>query len=639
MKYTHQWIFVFLSSSALLATALPMEMDMDMGTNVIDDDSAAANTTLIPVPHKPHSHHGVPILETNLLPEERLYWESYNTTTFFNLENSNKPALRAHVSLLFMAIYFLYPICLVLNNVKSKWYLQVLTLNLSTVIGSLLSLGVFSNSVPDMYPNNAYTKMSYILFVASIVHYVSALMNFGFNYLSSESDNSTLAAQDNTKFIPLKNFGHSRGSTALSPSSTLYDFNSSSRNSIDFSHRFSASQADATNNHSVHFSDDPESVASEVNDQESHQLIDNPKGFSFPSVKSNTDSILHKILHNSRVQSGLVRSASVSSFIFNLMNYPLFGYLLIYAMTGITVGNMMGQGSKVFNLLAHFIKGGVFFLLGLVSLARYCGCWQSLGFAWNPIALDSSISKRSHPSWLIKFSPMQGLFTMEFMESFLIFFYGSTNVFLEHLANPGGEWAAKDLQHVSIAFMYIGGGLCGLLTEVGLSSWRLQKVKHQSTAESTVFGTPGFSPNPFPAFTIFWTGILMSQHAQASPVSTNIHVQWGYMLSYGAIIRCLTYLVCIFAPVQADAQPVSKEIIGLKIFSSLKPFTELLVSSALLAGGMIFMESTDQCVEALEWRGLTPMFTLNVSVGVVALIMGWEMVLLGWRSWLLKQGN
>nr|CAI6413900.1 AAC_HP1_G0006610.mRNA.1.CDS.1 [Saccharomyces cerevisiae] len=53
---------------------------------------------------------------------------------------------------------------------------------------------------------------------------------------------------------------------------------------------------------------------------------------------------------------------------------------------------------------------------------------------------------------------------MEFVESFLIFFYGSTNIFLEHLAGNGGAWTAKDLQHVSIAFMFIGTDLCGLLT-------------------------------------------------------------------------------------------------------------------------------------------------------------------------------
>ena len=49
--------------------------------------------------------------------------------------------------------------------------------------------------------------------------------------------------------------------------------------------------------------------------------------------------------------------------------------------------------------------------------------------------------------------------TTEFVESFLIFLYGSTNVFLEHLAAWGQAWTAQDLEHVSISIMFFGGGL------------------------------------------------------------------------------------------------------------------------------------------------------------------------------------
>jgi hypothetical protein len=41
----------------------------------------------------------------------------------------------------------------------------------------------------------------------------------------------------------------------------------------------------------------------------------------------------------------------------------------------------------------------------------------------------------------------------------LIFIYGSTNVFLEHLAAWGGAWSATDLEHVSISIMFFGAGL------------------------------------------------------------------------------------------------------------------------------------------------------------------------------------
>lgn len=45
------------------------------------------------------------------------------------------------------------------------------------------------------------------------------------------------------------------------------------------------------------------------------------------------------------------------------------------------------------------------------------------------------------------------------MESALIFFYGSTNIFMEHLGHWGGKWRAQDFEHLSITVLFIGGGL------------------------------------------------------------------------------------------------------------------------------------------------------------------------------------
>ena len=46
----------------------------------------------------------------------------------------------------------------------------------------------------------------------------------------------------------------------------------------------------------------------------------------------------------------------------------------------------------------------------------------------------------------------------EFVEGFLIFFYGSTNIFLEHLGNAGEAFSPQDLEHISITVLFIGGG-------------------------------------------------------------------------------------------------------------------------------------------------------------------------------------
>lgn len=75
------------------------------------------------------------------------------------------------------------------------------------------------------------------------------------------------------------------------------------------------------------------------------------------------------------------------------------------------------------------------------------GCFAEFGWAWNVRPSQSEVGwKASIPS-------------AEFTESLVIFLYGCTNVFLEHLGGGGGAWNAGDLEHVSISVMFFGGGL------------------------------------------------------------------------------------------------------------------------------------------------------------------------------------
>ena len=76
------------------------------------------------------------------------------------------------------------------------------------------------------------------------------------------------------------------------------------------------------------------------------------------------------------------------------------------------------------------------------------GCMGEYGWAWNvrpPLGMVSSRKARV-PS-------------AEFVESFVIFLYGATNVFLEHLTAWGSAWTAQDLEHVSISILFFGGGM------------------------------------------------------------------------------------------------------------------------------------------------------------------------------------
>ena len=96
----------------------------------------------------------------------------------------------------------------------------------------------------------------------------------------------------------------------------------------------------------------------------------------------------------------------------------------------------MRRSWSLLGCIAHLIKGGIFFFYGILTFARYLGAFAEQGWAWNRI---DGASK----------------FTFEMVESCLIFTYGITNTWLEHLGqNP--EWTHKDLEHASLAFMYVG---------------------------------------------------------------------------------------------------------------------------------------------------------------------------------------
>ncbi|CUS23364.1 LAQU0S09e03092g1_1 [Lachancea quebecensis] len=551
---------------------------------------SAPSAVLSAVPHEPKHVHGLPILQTHLTAAERLYWENYNTTTFFNLPAGTRGAglARYHAAAMALATVVVYPASLVLYGARrcsahcARLYVAVVVSNGALLLSAMGALLALRGHNPVPYPGNAYAKTCYVVTALCATQMLASVARF---WAHDRHVTATAVAAD--------------GGLAAADAE-----------------RFELVAADRHHSHS--------SDGSELSAVLSHQHKHEPESELSPEldVERALDLEAHRraLSFHTDADSRLARVAGIAQ---SLTTWPLLYMLMIHCVIGVGVGNLFGEGLRVFNLLAHWIKGGVFVLLGMLSLARYSGYGAGRGWAWNRCVV------RVHPTSAVNnirrmILPYGSVITMEYIESFLIFFYGSTNVFLEHLSNTDGEWHAKDLQHVSIAFMYIGCGLCGLITEYKLSDWRRKHATSDpgecQTSDPSVTGTPGYTPNPFPAFTIFWTGILMSQHAQASAVSTAIHVQWGLLLSYGSFFRLLTFFMLIWKP-NTDLKPS-------------RPFTELVTSFCLLCGGLIFMESTDQVVEALEYRGLTSMFTFNLSVGFTTLFMAWEMILFMWGDWL-----
>ena len=159
-------------------------------------------------------------------------------------------------------------------------------------------------------------------------------------------------------------------------------------------------------------------------------------------------------------------------------------------------------------------------------------------------------------------------------------------MFLEHLANWGGEWAAVDFEHVAITILFFGGGLCGMLFESKrVRSWINSTVLQQPPSHPAarddenwkIPNTQTVSLNPMPALIIFLLGVMMGSHHQDSMLSSMVHSQWGNLLCGFGAARLATYALMFLKP------PTS--------YLPSRPPSEVLASFCLMGGGLVFMMS------------------------------------------------
>lgn len=311
------------------------------------------------------------------------------------------------------------------------------------------------------------------------------------------------------------------------------------------------------------------SCASQAEDGDFEQPNEKPSGLRgwFYS------SILHRFLLM-RV-SGMVsnRVLRIFNVLYNVMDRIIlpFGFAAI-ATGAVTYGGIF-HGIEVFNGVAHFIKGGIFFWYGVLTLGRFIGAWADLGWAWN----------KKPPAHIVGWKAKVP--SGEFVESFVIWLYGVTNVFLEHLAGWGEEWTARDMEHVAISIMFFGGGLAGMLFESrrireALNNTLLPRSPAYNDSDDDNWYPPKSQRvplNPMPALIILLLGIMMGSHHQSSMTSTMVHKQWGNMLVGFAIARGMTYILLFLCP------PTS--------YLPSRPPTEIVAAFCLMAGGLIFMLS------------------------------------------------
>ncbi|KAK7745978.1 hypothetical protein SLS53_002698 [Cytospora paraplurivora] len=482
---------------------------------------------------------------------------------------------------------------------RSRYTLPTQFVFLATNALGLVVGTIYNAKTPDLYPNNAHHKLGWLVTWVLCAQGAVSLLGRLAGAFGNKS-NHRFDAAERQGFLPV------------------------SQAAMDEHRRIHNSCYSAMNRHS---DDSGQGTEPRTESLRSHSFSSSPDPLASPTA----EDLAHKEYHDedddleteppAMPRGGAIRifvtkiGGKISSRAWKVL---LFGYdfidrtsmilAFITLCTGVTTYGRLFEGHAIFGGLAHWIKGGIFFWQGILTLGRWSGSFGELGWAWN--IRPKSTTKRFIPS-------------AEFTESFLIFFYGSTNIFLEHLGQWGKAWRASDLEHFSITVLFIGGGLCGMLVE----STRIRDLlnttvtvaaeenynEHERDIAMEEPSSYKFSMNPFPALVILLLGIMMTSHTQQSMISTMVHAQWGNLLAGAAFAR-----------------PPSS------ILPS-RPPTELLTSFALMTGGIIFMASSSDTVDGMIHYRLDAMFMYTVTMGLVGVLMAWEIILIAIKGWAVRK--
>ncbi|EFQ97333.1 integral membrane protein [Nannizzia gypsea CBS 118893] len=510
----------------------------------------------------------------------------------------------AHIVLMAIAWVVILPVGIVFSVAKSRFALPTqfgfLIVNAVAVLCGL----IYSNQTPDLYENNVHNKIGW---VATWVMVAEAVMGLLLAY-SSSRDHTQDKAYERIAFLSVN--------TQLGGAGPYSQ-------DTNRQHRWSADSGQGSEEHTY----SPRSRCSsfEHDRQEAEEIgMPNLETNNKPSSRRlSSFGSLDRYLKVRIPQLTSRRVLSALSTIHTIVERTILILGFVALTSGAVVYTGIFRGRQIFNGLAHFIKGGIFMWYGFLTLGRWLGCFADFGWAWN-----IKPSRAIVGAWKAKIP------TAEFTESFVIFLYGASNMFLEHLGGWGGPWTAHDLEHVSITIMFFGGGLCGMLAEsrrvrdwinmtaLGPPPIYLDKEYASGTDEWRPPRSQGVSLNPMPATIILLLGLMMSSHHQHSMVSTMVHKQWGMLLVGFSLARAVTYILLYINP------PSS-------ILPS-RPPSELVTSFCLISGGLVFMLSTADVVAAMEYYDVNAMIVFTIGMGVTALAMAWEIVLISLKAWATK---
>jgi hypothetical protein len=320
----------------------------------------------------------------------------------------------------------------VLSIARSRYTLPSQLIFLATNALALVLGVLYNHGTPELYANNSHSKTGWIVTWIASAWVCMAVLQMYTVRSSSSSDNDddahpmTIAnmaryERVHSEMSDPSRYSNDSGQGTERNSSSLFGHSRSP--SVESDQQFAGPTRRYTE------------------DDESFDKMSEKRGFL---RNSSVDRFF--LRHVSRFAAG--RALKVVRFLYVVFERTILIQGLVAIASGTVVYGGIGRGGAVFNVLAHYVKGSIFFLYGLLTLGRWMGAFADFGWAWNVKPPKEVVGR-----W------RAALPTAEFTESFVMWLYGVTNVFLEHLAAWGDEWTAQDLEHVSISIMFFGGGL------------------------------------------------------------------------------------------------------------------------------------------------------------------------------------
>jgi hypothetical protein len=585
----------------------------------------------LPLVGAQHSHGGDMDMSDHAAPEQPPAldpndpWVKSRTMPSYFQHGGHSNWMVAHSVLMILAWVFAMPLAIMLSVARSRWTLPAQGLfHVLSGLGVLTGF-VYNHATEDLYEGNAHHPLGWVLTSFAVAWTILSV----YTSLSRRRDGSEQQSTQPTRDADVSNemqYGYfEQYNDDLSPTRMSRDsgLGNSRQNSQD-----SIMQKKGQNSPLY-----PLAENVDLDDEEKDTAPETRGFLGLGRASVRSSGVLQKT--NRRV-------SAVARFFEVILEKTLLILGFVALATGFVTYGGIFRDRQVFSGLAHYIKGAIFFFYGLLTLGRWMGAFAEFGWAWN--------LRPSHPAvakWKTRVP------SAEFVESFIIWLYGVSNVFLERLGSDDNSWSPQQFEHVSITVLFFGGGLFGMMIE---SSWAKnlmsatidqQKVQDESSA-----GRPGpsylsqysampnarqgseegqweqpksyrVSMNPMPALTIMLLGMMMSSHHQASMVSTMLHSQWGGLFSAFAMARGVTYVTMYLKP------PTSH-------FAS-RPPSEIVAAWCLTSGGLVFMNSASDSVWSIESSGLDAMTVFTITMGVTGILLAWEVVVYAIKGWAIRK--